>query len=75
MLLIDDWYEGMLIPKDSTVFLAAWAIHQDEKLYPDHNTFNPDRFVNHKKLANEYAVGPDWQQRDKFFYIWSSSSS
>ncbi|KAK5280843.1 hypothetical protein LTR07_010027 [Exophiala xenobiotica] len=63
----DDWYEGMLFPKDSTVWLAAWAIHQNDEEYPDHDRFNPDRFKNHTKLANDYAVGPDWQNRDKFF--------
>lgn len=56
----------MLFPKDSTVWLAAWAIHQSDEEYPDHDRFNPDRFKNHTKLANEYAVGPDWQGRDKF---------
>ncbi|KAK5556602.1 hypothetical protein LTR46_005114 [Exophiala xenobiotica] len=65
----DDWYEGMLFPKDSTVWLAAWAIHQNDEEYPDHDRFNPDRFKNHTKLANDYAVGPDWQNRDKFFLV------
>lgn len=55
----------MFFPKDSTIWLAAYAIHQNETLYPDPDTFNPDRFVNHKKLANDYAVGADWQNRDK----------
>jgi cytochrome P450 len=55
----------MLLPKNSTVWLAAWAIHQNDDEYPDHDRFNPDRFKNHTKLANEYAVGPDWKGRDK----------
>ncbi|KAK5467893.1 hypothetical protein LTS15_000866 [Exophiala xenobiotica] len=67
----DDWYEGMFFPKDSTVWLAAWAIHQSDDEYPDPDRFNPDRFKNHTKLANEYAVGPDWQNRDKFFLVGS----
>lgn len=62
---LDDWYEGMFFPKDSIVWLAAWAIHQNENLYPDHDQFNPDRFINHPKLANDYAVSPDWESRDK----------
>lgn len=37
----------------------------DENYYPDHDTFNPDRFVNHTKLANHYAVGPDYQSRGR----------
>jgi cytochrome P450 len=64
--LLDDWYEGMLLPKDSVIWLAAWVIQQNDAEYPDHDRFDPDRFVNHKKLANEYAVGPDWENRDKF---------
>lgn len=55
----------MLFPKDSTIWLAAYAIQQNEELYPDPNLFNPDRFLNHRKLANDYAVSPDWQNRDK----------
>ncbi|KKA22700.1 Cytochrome P450 oxidoreductase [Rasamsonia emersonii CBS 393.64] len=63
--LPDDWYDGMLIPKDSTVFVATWAIHHSEDLFPDHDTFNPDRYKNHPKLANDYAGSPDWSNRDK----------
>ncbi|POR38186.1 O-methylsterigmatocystin oxidoreductase [Tolypocladium paradoxum] len=61
----DDWYEGMLIPKGSTIFVGVWAMHQDENYYPDHDTFNPDRFMKHPKLANDYATGPDYEHRDK----------
>lgn len=77
MLIVtpDDWYEGMLFPKDSTVWLAAWAIHQNEDIYPGHERFNPDRFKNHSKLANEYAVSADWSNRDKcFLSIWFACS-
>jgi len=62
----DDWYNGMLLPKGSTVWISAWSIHQNENIYPDHDRFNPDRFVNHPKLASEYAISPDWEHRDKF---------
>ncbi|KAJ5982934.1 hypothetical protein N7481_005033 [Penicillium waksmanii] len=50
-----DWYEGMLIPKDSTLFVATWAIHHTEELFQDHDTFDPERYANHPKLANDYA--------------------
>jgi cytochrome P450 len=56
----------MLIPKGSTIFVGVWAMHHDEKYYQDHDTFNPDRFLNHPKLANDYAVGPDYENRDKY---------
>ncbi|EAW15397.1 cytochrome P450 [Aspergillus fischeri NRRL 181] len=62
----DDWYEGMLIPKDSTVFIATWAIHHNEQIYKDHDVFDPDRYKDHPKLANDYAGSPDWSNRDKY---------
>jgi Cytochrome P450 len=57
----------MLIPKGSMVFLAIFAMHHNEGIYSDHDTFNPDRYLNHPKLANEYAVGPDYNNRDKYY--------
>lgn len=63
----DDEYEGMFIPKGTMVFVGIWAIHQNEELFPNHDQFNPDRYLGHPKLANEYAVGPDYNNRDKSF--------
>jgi cytochrome P450 len=42
----DDGYEGYHIPKGSFVHGNQWAIHRDEKLYPDPDVFNPDRYLN-----------------------------
>lgn len=56
----------MFFPKNSTVWLAAWSIHQNADIYPEPDRFNPDRFRNHTKLANEYAVSSEWKNRDKF---------
>ncbi|KAF2774010.1 putative cytochrome P450 oxidoreductase [Teratosphaeria nubilosa] len=64
----DDEYDGYLIPRGSTIFLAVWAMHQDEKLYPDHLKFRPERFANHPKLANEYAAASDYKNRDHYGY-------
>ncbi|KAI9836280.1 MAG: hypothetical protein M1819_001617 [Sarea resinae] len=64
----DDEYEGMFIPKNTTIFIGIYAMHQNEKLYPEHEKFNPDRFLDHPKLANDYAVGPDWAKRDHYGY-------
>ncbi|KAG7089339.1 hypothetical protein E1B28_011031 [Marasmius oreades] len=47
----DDVYEGMWIPKRSTIVANIWAILHDEKLYSDPMTFNPDRFL--KKDGSE----------------------
>ncbi|KAL4810336.1 cytochrome P450 [Aspergillus unguis] len=62
---VDDEYEGMLIPKDSTLFIPVWALHHTESLYTDPETFNPDRFLGKPKLANDYAGSPDYENRDK----------
>lgn len=55
----------MLIPKGSMVFAGIWALHHNEADYTNHDEFNPDRYLNHPKLANEYAVSPDYNNRDK----------
>jgi hypothetical protein len=61
----DDYYKGMLIPKDSTVFIPTWAIHHTEEIFEDNESFNPDRFLNYPKLASEYAGSANWEDRDK----------
>lgn len=68
MVTQDDEYEGMLIPKGSMVFVGIWAMHQNEKMFPNYDDFNPDRYLNHPKLANDYAVGPDYMNRDHYGY-------
>ncbi|KAF4840349.1 Cytochrome P450 monooxygenase yanC [Colletotrichum siamense] len=60
----NDEYNGMFIPKDSTVFIATWALHHTDANYPSHDTFNPDRYLKHPKLANDYAGSPEWSNRD-----------
>jgi cytochrome P450 len=65
----DDWYEGMLIPKDSTIFIPIFAIHHSERDgYDDPYSFNPDRYLRHTKLANYYAGSADFTQRDHYGY-------
>lgn len=64
----EDIYDDYLIPKNSTVFMSVWAMHQNPKLYAEPEKFNPDRFLNHPKLANEYAASPDYAGRDHFGY-------
>ncbi|KAK7206979.1 putative cytochrome P450 oxidoreductase [Myxozyma melibiosi] len=64
----DDNYNGFFIPKDSTIFLAVWAIHHTEGLYPDEDTYNPDRFEGYARLANDYAGMSDYTQRDHYTY-------
>ncbi|KAM5354649.1 hypothetical protein ACJ41O_001296 [Fusarium nematophilum] len=64
----DDEYEGMLIPKDSTIFIPTWAIHHSDGIYADSAKFNPDRYLQHPRLANDYAGSPEWENRDHYNY-------
>lgn len=41
----DDVYNGMHIPKGSLVFGNIWAMCRDERMYPDPDTFDPERFM------------------------------
>lgn len=59
----------MLIPKGSTILVSVWAMHHNEDYYSDHDTFNPDRYVNHVKLANGYAVRPNYKNQDKYLPV------
>ncbi|KAF5582090.1 oxidoreductase [Fusarium pseudocircinatum] len=61
----DDYYDGMLIPKGSTIFVGVWAMHHDKDYYGSHDTFDPDCYRSYTKLVNEYAVSPDYEKRDK----------
>ncbi|KAJ3941656.1 uncharacterized protein N0V96_008370 [Colletotrichum fioriniae] len=63
-----DEYNGMLIPKDSTIFIPTWALHHTEENYPDAEQFDPDRYLKHPKLANDYAGSPEWENRDHYNY-------
>ncbi|KAL0577986.1 hypothetical protein V5O48_004024, partial [Marasmius crinis-equi] len=42
----DDVYNGMFIPKGSTVFANISAITSDPKLFPEPEQFKPERFLN-----------------------------
>ncbi|TBU62200.1 cytochrome P450 [Dichomitus squalens] len=43
--LADDTYEGYHIPKQTTVFVNAWAILNNPEEYPVPDNFVPDRFL------------------------------
>jgi len=44
----DDVYNGMFVPAGTNVHFNEWAIHREEALYPDPETFNPDRWLDPK---------------------------
>jgi cytochrome P450 len=65
----DDWYEGMLIPKDSTVIIPIWGMHMSEATgYKDPEKYNPDRFLDWPRLADAYAGSSDYSRRDHYTY-------
>ncbi|KAK7061235.1 cytochrome P450 [Favolaschia claudopus] len=45
-LNVDDVYEGYLIPKGTIILPNIWAMVHDETMYPDPDTFKPERFLN-----------------------------
>ncbi|KZV89528.1 cytochrome P450 [Exidia glandulosa HHB12029] len=49
----EDEYEGMTIPKGSTVIANTWGILHDEETYPEPETFKPERFL------KQGALDPD----------------
>ncbi|KAI0058833.1 cytochrome P450 [Artomyces pyxidatus] len=52
----DDVYQGMFIPKGSCVLANLAAMLQDEAVYPEPDTLNPDRFA---LGADGSECGPD----------------
>jgi len=46
----DDVYRGYFIPAGATVVENVWAICRDPNIYPDPETFNPDRFLKDGKI-------------------------
>ncbi|KAJ7483529.1 cytochrome P450 [Mycena latifolia] len=57
-LTVDDEYRGYRIPAGSLVIGNAWAILNDEEMYPDPHTFKPERFLRDGKL-NPSVRDPD----------------
>jgi cytochrome P450 len=47
----DDMYRGYFIPAGATVIQNVWAVCRDPKMYPDPETFNPDRFLKDGKIS------------------------
>ncbi|KAF8600017.1 cytochrome P450 [Ceratobasidium sp. AG-I] len=58
----DDIYRGYLIPKGSTIIGNIWAITRDPSVYPDPESFNPDRFFN-QPTPTPPAPGFGWGRR------------
>jgi len=41
----DDVYENHFIPKGTLIFTNVWAMNRDPSIFPDFDTFRPERFL------------------------------
>ncbi|KAB8078110.1 cytochrome P450 [Aspergillus leporis] len=63
----DDWVNGNLLPKGSTVVLNVWGMHHDAARWQNPQHFHPDRFCDFPGLASEYS-SKEWDKRDHYGY-------
>ncbi|KZS88721.1 cytochrome P450 [Sistotremastrum niveocremeum HHB9708] len=55
----DDVYEGCRIPGGATVIVNLWSILHDESTYPDHMTFDPERYLPNSSDSDSTKPQPD----------------
>ncbi|KAI1119041.1 cytochrome P450 [Nemania sp. NC0429] len=64
----DDNYLGYHIPKNATVILNVWAVHNDPTRYSSPRQFDPLRYIDDKQTSIEAANNPDYTKRDHFVF-------
>jgi len=64
----DDYINGMLIPRGSTIILNIWGMHHDTNRWEEPERYNPDRFKDYAALAPTYAASGEWDKRDHYGY-------
>ena len=64
----DDEYMSYRIPKDASVILNVWTIHNDPHKFRNPRTFDPTRYLNDTQTAIESANSPDPSMRDHFLF-------
>jgi cytochrome P450 len=65
----DDSYDGYFIPKGCVLHATQFAMFKDEGLYPDADTFNPDRWLNpdyHHTFQGPLAEHPNMKRYAAF---------
>jgi cytochrome P450 len=60
----EDEFMGYKIPKGTLVFPVTHNMHSDESVYPEWDTFNPDRYANDKSTMTEGHYTFGWGRRD-----------
>ena len=58
----------MHLPKDSTIILNVWALHNDKNRWKNPEHFIPERYENYPALAPLYAASKDFDKRDHLGY-------
>ncbi|KAF8813067.1 cytochrome P450, partial [Phlegmacium glaucopus] len=66
----DDQYEGMSIPKGSTVIGNVWAIRTDPAAYPSPRAYQPERFFTDPCKRMAWGSGPESHNRDHYVFGW-----
>lgn len=56
----------MLIPDRATIFIPIYTLHNTR--FEDPAAYNPDHYLDHPKLAPEYAMSADYESRDHYAY-------
>lgn len=64
----DDWYEGHRFRKGTVVYPNLTALSKDPELYPEPESFRPERFEGDILSAAESAVQQDYRRRDHFHF-------
>ncbi|KAF7689170.1 cytochrome P450 3A27-like isoform X5 [Silurus meridionalis] len=51
--------KGVIIPKDTAIFIPTYTLHRDPEYWTDPDTFNPERFTQeNKENIEQYAYMP-----------------
>ena len=53
----DDVYNGYFIPKDTFILANVWAMNHDPEIFPEPNTFRPERWLEPSPRALQYDTG------------------
>ncbi|KAI2618200.1 cytochrome P450 [Hypoxylon sp. NC1633] len=64
----DDLYLGYRIPKDATVIMNVWSIHNDPRRHPHPRQFDPMRYIDDHQTSIDAANNPDATKRDHFVF-------
>ncbi|KAK4703963.1 hypothetical protein P7C70_g2246, partial [Phenoliferia sp. Uapishka_3] len=51
----DDTYQGMFIPKGSTLIANLWSIHLNPDDFPDPHRFDPERFMAKREYPGQWG--------------------